>query len=84
MSLRDLEALLELTNSHEIGSTSHLEAYNAERKSDIDLRIRGVDEINRAAMAENQNLRTIRLKASQTLHGLAPIRKTIRKKGKGA
>ena len=84
MSLRDLEALLELTNSHEIGSTSHLEAYHAERKSDIDLRIRGVDALNRAAMAENQNLRTLRLKALQTLHGLAPIRKTLMKKGLGA
>ena len=84
MSLRDLEALLELTNSHEIGSTSHLEAYHAERKSDIDLRIRGVDALNRAAMAENQNLRTLRLKALQTLHGLTPIRKTLMKKGLGA
>jgi 2-octaprenyl-6-methoxyphenol hydroxylase len=84
MSLRDLEALLELTNSHEIGSTSHLMAYHAERKSDIDLRIRGVDALNRAAMAENQNLRTLRLKALQTLHGLAPIRKTLMKKGLGA
>ena len=84
MSLRDLEVLLELTNSHEIGSTYHLEAYHAERKSDIDLRIRGVDALNRAAMAENQNLRTLRLKALQTLHGLAPIRKTLMKKGLGA
>ena len=84
MSLRDLEVLLELTNSHEIGSTSHLEAYHAERKSDIDLRIRGVDALNRAAMAENQNLRTLRLKALQTLHGLVPIRKTLMKKGLGA
>ena len=84
MSLRDLEALLELTNSHEIGSTSHLEAYHAERKSDIDLRIRGVDALNRAAMAENQNLRTLRLKALQTLHGLTPIRKSLMKKGLGA
>ena len=84
MSLRDLEVLLELTNSHEIGSTSHLEAYHAERKSDIDLRIRGVDALNRAAMAENQNLRTLRLKALETLHGLTPIRKTLMKKGLGA
>ena len=84
MSLRDLEVLLELTNSHEIGSTSHLEAYHAERKSDIDLRIRGVDALNRAAMAENQNLKTLRLKALQTLHGLTPVRKTLMKKGLGA
>jgi 2-octaprenyl-6-methoxyphenol hydroxylase len=84
MSLRDLEALLGLTNLHEIGSKSHLEAYHAERKSDIDLRIRGVDALNRAAMAESQNLRTLRLKALQTLHGLTPIRKTLMKKGLGA
>ena len=83
MSLRDLEALLGLTNLHEIGSKSHLEAYHAERKSDIDLRIRGVDALNRAAMAESQNLRTLRLKALQTLHGLTPLRKTLMKKGLG-
>ena len=84
MSLKDLEALLRLTNLHEIGSKSHLEAYHAERKSDIDLRIRGVDALNRAAMAESQNLRTLRLKALQTLHGLTPLRKTLMKKGLGA
>lgn len=84
MSLADLEALLALSYTHELGSPDHLGAYEKARKGDIDLRIRGVDALNRAAMAQGKNLRELRLKGLQALHGLAPLRKSLMKKGLGA
>jgi len=84
MSLADLETLLSLATSHELGSDAHLQAYEKARKGDIDLRIRGVDALNRAAMAEGEALRDLRLKGLQALHGFAPLRTSIMKKGLGA
>lgn len=84
MSLADLEALLSLAKTHELGSDAHLQAYEKARKGDIDLRIRGVDALNRAAMAEGEALRDLRLKGLQALHGFAPLRTSIMKKGLGA
>ena len=83
MSLKDLDTLLDLSKSHGLGSPQHLKAYSSARKNDINLRIRGVDALNRAAMTEDHNLRTLRLKALKTLHGLSPVRKTLMKKGLG-
>ena len=76
MSLKDIDTLLDLSKSHELGSPQHLKAYSSARK-------RGVDALNRAAMTEDHNLRTLRLKALKTLHGLSPVRKTLMKKGLG-
>jgi 2-octaprenyl-6-methoxyphenol hydroxylase len=84
MSLADLQALLTLSEAHPLGSDTHLVAYEKARKSDIDLRIRGVDALNRAAMAQSENLRDLRLKGLQALHGLAPLRTSLMKKGLGA
>ncbi len=84
MSLADMQALLTLSDIHELGSDAHLMAYEKARKGDIDLRIRGVDALNRAAMAQSENLRDLRLKGLQALHGLAPLRTSIMKKGLGA
>jgi 2-octaprenyl-6-methoxyphenol hydroxylase len=84
MSLADLHALLTLCETHELGSDEHLVAYEKARKGDIDLRIRGVDALNRAAMAQSKNLRDLRLKGLKALHGLAPLRTSIMKKGLGA
>ena len=84
MSLADLQTLLTLADTHELGSDAHLVAYEKARKGDIDLRIRGVDALNRAAMAQSENLRDLRLKGLQALHGLAPLRTSIMKKGLGA
>jgi 2-octaprenyl-6-methoxyphenol hydroxylase len=84
MSLGDLDALLATSEKHDLGSDAHLASYEKTRKSDIDLRIRGVDALNRAAMAESESLRALRLKGLQALHGLAPLRKSLMKKGLGA
>ena len=84
MSLADMQSLLALTDTHDLGSDAHLKAYEKARKSDIDLRIRGVDALNRAAMAQSENLRDLRLKGLSALHGLGPLRKSIMKKGLGA
>jgi 2-octaprenyl-6-methoxyphenol hydroxylase len=84
MSLGDLQALLELAQTHELGSEAHLEAYEKARKNDIALRVRAVDALNRAAMAQAPNLRDLRLKGLSALHGIAPLRKSLMKKGLGA
>jgi 2-octaprenyl-6-methoxyphenol hydroxylase len=84
MSLTDMQVLLTLSETHDLGSDTHLKAYEKARKGDIDLRIRGVDALNRAAMAQSANLRDLRLKGLQALHGLAPLRTSIMKKGLGA
>lgn len=84
MSLADIETLLSLATPENLGDGKMLNAYDKIRKPEIDLRVRGVDLLNRAAMAENENLRALRLKGLQTLHGLAPLRRTLMKKGLGA
>ncbi|MGY9053216.1 MAG: FAD-dependent monooxygenase, partial [Rhodobacterales bacterium] len=84
MSLNDLATILELTNTHELGSVSHLSAYEKARKKDINFRINGVDALNRAAMTDNKSFLALRLKALQTLHGFTPLRKTLMKAGLGA
>lgn len=83
MSLADIDALLSLTEQHEIGSRAHLTAYETARANDIALRIRGVDALNRAAIAQSDTLRSMRLAGLRSLHGLAPIRKALMKKGLG-
>jgi len=84
MSLNDLATILELTNTHELGSVSHLSAYEKARKKDINFRINGVDALNRAAMTDNKGFLALRLKALQALHGFTPLRKTLMKAGLGA
>lgn len=84
MSLADLQALLDLAQVHDLGSVDHLKAYEKARKSDIELRVRAVDALNRAAMAQSPNLRDLRLRGLKALHALAPLRKSLMRKGLGA
>ena len=85
MSLSDIESLLSIAqdNDVELGGFEHLEAYQNARASQIHLRVRGVDALNRAAMAQGANLRDLRLKGLQTLHRFAPVRKRLMEKGLG-
>ncbi|MCO4824000.1 MAG: FAD-dependent monooxygenase [Amylibacter sp.] len=84
MSLADIQSLLDLIDEgHLLGSEPMLTAYENARKSDIALRIHGVDLLNRAALAAGPNLRALRLKGLQFLHGSTMARKLAMRAGLG-
>jgi 2-octaprenyl-6-methoxyphenol hydroxylase len=86
MSLTDIQCLLDLAleNPNDLGSQKMLAAYHKGRYRDIKTRVSGVNLLNRAAMAESANLKALRLKGLHTLHGIAPLRKSLMKKGLGS
>lgn len=86
MSLTDIACLLDLAiaNPDTLGTADMLTKYHRARHSDITMRVKGVDLLNRASQAENPFLRDLRAKGVEALYGLAPLRKTIMKMGLGA
>ncbi len=86
MSLADLAALLDLAEADRdgLGGTAMLDAYARKRHTDIRLRVKGIDLLNRASQAENPLLRDLRAKGVEALYGLTPLRKQIMKLGLGA
>ena len=89
MSLADLSALVNLTTAardagKDFGSPKVLREYHRTRWPDMAARIKGVDILNRAAMAQSQNLRDLRRAGLKTLYGLGPLRKAAMKAGLGA
>jgi len=86
MSLTDIQCLLDLSleNPDSIGSPDMLAAYQKARLSDIKMRVNGVNMLNRAAMTDSDTLKELRLKGLQTLHGFAPVRKNLMRKGLGS
>ena len=89
MSLADLSALVRLTTSardagKDFAAPEILREYHRTRWPDMAARIKGVDVLNRAAMAKNQNLRNLRRAGLKTLYGLGPLRKAAMKAGLGA
>ncbi|GLQ34564.1 2-octaprenyl-6-methoxyphenyl hydroxylase [Amylibacter marinus] len=85
MSLADIDCLLNLAqeNPDALGTPQHLDAYEKARAQDIAMRVRGVDALNRAAMFQSPTLRDLRLQGLKSLHGFAPLRKSIMRKGLG-
>lgn len=85
MSLRDLRCLLDLAQAHRAdpGTAQVLEAYHAARIRDVELRVRGIDLLNRASMAGAQPLRDARALGLGALYGLAPVRHTLMRMGLG-
>ncbi len=86
MSLTDIQYLLDLSleNPDNIGSPDMLAAYQKARFGDIKMRVNGVNMLNRAAMTDSDTLKALRLKGLQTLHGFAPVRKNLMRKGLGS
>ncbi|SMX33009.1 UbiH/UbiF family hydroxylase [Octadecabacter ascidiaceicola] len=86
MSLADMASLLDLAqaNPNGLGNADMLKKYHRARHTDITLRVKGVDLLNRASQAENPLLRDLRAKGVEALYGLAPLRKTLMKMGLGA
>lgn len=86
MSLGDLRALLDLAmdNRAELGSQKMLDAYHRKRHTEVQVRVTGIDALNRASMAHAQPLRDARAMGLNALYSLAPVRKTLMQMGLGA
>ena len=83
MSFADLSALLELAQSHDLGSTAMLDAYHRRRHLDVEARVLGVDALNRASMLGAPSLRDLRAGALNALYSFGAVRKTLMKAGLG-
>jgi 2-octaprenyl-6-methoxyphenol hydroxylase len=85
MSLADLKALLDLAEADRdgLGSAKMLDAYHRQRHAEIQLRVTGIDALNRASMMGAQGLRDLRATALNALYSVAPVRKTLMRTGLG-
>ncbi len=86
MSLADIQCLRDLmeTTRGDPGAPSLLQTYARKRFADIGARVLGVDLLNRAAIAEAENLRDLRLKGLETLYEMTALRRAAMKAGLGA
>lgn len=86
MSLGDLRALLDLAvaNRGDLGGQAMLDLYHKARHTEIQVRVTGIDVLNRASMARAQPLRDARAMGLNALYSLAPVRKTLMQMGLGA
>jgi 2-octaprenyl-6-methoxyphenol hydroxylase len=86
MSLGDLRALLDLVtaNPSDLGSRKMLDQYHKTRHGEVQVRVTGIDVLNRASMAHAQPLRDARAMGLNALYSLAPVRKTLMQMGLGA
>jgi 2-octaprenyl-6-methoxyphenol hydroxylase len=85
MSLADLAALLELARAvpEGLGSARMLATYHRQRRTDIRMRVTGIDLLNRASMAGARPLRDARAAGLNALYGVAPVRRGLMRLGMG-
>lgn len=85
MSLADLTALMDLAvaDPANLGSAGMLEAYHRKRHGDVQLRVKGIDLLNRASMLGAQPLRDLRGATLNALYSVAPVRRTLMRAGIG-
>ncbi|NEK21139.1 UbiH/UbiF family hydroxylase [Sulfitobacter sp. JBTF-M27] len=85
MSLKDLSTLLELAqaNRDSFGDAKMLEAYHKARYSDVQLRINGIDLLNRVSQAHHPLARDARAAGLDALYAMAPVRKMLMQMGLG-
>lgn len=85
MSLGDLRSLLDLAESRpeSLGDAQMLAAYHKARHSEIMLRVKGIDLLNRTSMLALRPLRDLRAFGLNALYSLAPVRKTLMQMGLG-
>ncbi|NNE52641.1 MAG: UbiH/UbiF family hydroxylase [Sulfitobacter sp.] len=86
MSLKDVATLLDLAQKADsrLGEPAMLEAYHRARYADIQLRVRGIDLLNRVSQASSPLARDARAKGLDALYALAPVRKMLMQMGLGA
>lgn len=85
MSLKDVATLLELAEKDRdtLGSAQMLEAYHRARYADVQLRINGIDLLNRVSQASHPLARDARAKGLDALYAMAPVRKMLMQMGLG-
>ena len=85
MSLADLRCLLDLAtaNPADLGSAKMLDAYHHARHREVQIRVTGIDALNRASMVEAQGLRDLRAGVLDKLYSIAPLRRTMMRAGLG-
>ncbi|AXI47360.1 2-octaprenyl-6-methoxyphenyl hydroxylase [Sulfitobacter sp. SK012] len=85
MSLNDIATLLDLAqNSPDtLGDRTMLDAYHKARYSDIALRVRGIDLLNRASQARSPLARDARALGLNALYSAAPVRRMLMQMGLG-
>ncbi|MEM7469913.1 MAG: UbiH/UbiF family hydroxylase [Pseudomonadota bacterium] len=83
MSLADLQSLIDLARSHELGSDAMLDAYDAARRRQVQLRVSGIDLLNRTSQSNLDWLREMRSWGIGALHDATPIRKAVMQMGLG-
>ncbi|MEX0318381.1 MAG: UbiH/UbiF family hydroxylase [Ruegeria sp.] len=85
MSLGDLRTLLDLAQARPegLGDAEMLAAYHKARHTEIELRVKGIDLLNRASMVETRALRDARAMGLSALYSLAPVRRTLMQMGLG-
>lgn len=85
MSLGDLRCLLDLAQDRPagLGDAQMLAAYHKTRHAEIEMRVKGIDLLNRASMIEAWPLRDARALGLNALYSLAPLRKTLMQMGLG-
>ncbi len=85
MSLSDLRCLLELARDRPegLGDQKMLDAYHNARIRDIQVRVQGIDLLNRASMLQARPLRDLRGLGLDALYALTPVRKSLMQMGLG-
>lgn len=85
MSLGDLRSLLDLAQARPegLGGVQMLDAYHKARHTEIEVRVKGIDLLNRASMMEARPLRDARALGLNALYSLPPVRKTLMQMGLG-
>lgn len=85
MSLGDIATLLTLADQNRgtFGDAAMLTAYHKARYSDVQLRVHGIDLLNRASQASTPLARDVRAAGLNALYGLAPVRKMLMQMGLG-
>ena len=85
MSLNDLACLLDLAVAHPeaLGDAAMLERYHKARFADIQLRVRGIDLLNRASQASSPLARDARAAGLNALYAMPQVRKMLMQMGLG-
>ena len=85
MSLADLKCLVDLASAHpdQLGDADMLSAYARQRHRDIQMRVQGIDLLNRASMASARPLRDARALGLNALYALPSVRHTLMRMGLG-
>ncbi len=85
MSLQDVATLLDLAQAdrEDLGSQRMLDAYHKARFRDIQMRVRGIDLLNRASQASTPMARDARATGLNALYAMAPVRKLLMEMGLG-